>query len=110
VDVDLFEFFLSLPAKVKFPRHFGKALVRDLLRGSVPDVILDRRDKTYFNDHFMSRIPYPTLRKLLIDPEYRFKGVLYDVLADQLDRQDLSAIDYQWALELAKFHAFLAQW
>jgi asparagine synthetase B (glutamine-hydrolysing) len=111
-DVDLYEFFLSLPAEVKFPypRAAGKALVRELLRGKVPDPILDRTDKTYFNDFFMDRIDYDTFRRLLVKPNYRINGVRYDVLTERLERGDFSLGEYKWALDLAKTHAFLSQW
>lgn len=112
VDVDLYEFFLSLPAGVKFPypSRAGKALVRELLRGKVPEEILAREDKTVFNDYYMSGIDYGTLRRLLIEPEHRIAGVHYDVLAGRLQEEHLTLAEVHWALELAKAHAFLSQW
>ncbi len=112
MDVDVYEFFLGLPAEVKFPypRRGGKALVRELLRGTVPDEILDREDKTVFNEYYMAGIDYETLRRLLVRPEHRIGGVRYDVLAERLDREDLTLGEVYWALNLAKTHAFLGQW
>lgn len=110
IDVDLTEFFLSLPAEVKFPEWFSKSLVRGLLRGKVPDEVLDRRDKTYFNDRLLANIDWPALRHWLVDPKYRVKGVRYDRLADLLDRQEFHIGDYKWAVDLAKTHAFLSLW
>ncbi|HEV2071027.1 MAG TPA: asparagine synthase-related protein [Acidimicrobiales bacterium] len=111
-DVDLYEFFLSLPAGVKFPypSRGGKALVRELLRNKVPEEILDRKDKTVFNDYYMSGVEYGTLRRLLIEPEHRIAGVRYDVLAGRLQEEHLTLAEVHWALELAKTHAFLSQW
>ncbi len=111
-DVDLYEFFLSLPAEQKFPyvRRGGKALVRELLRGRVPDVILDREDKTYFNEYIMDRIDYPSFRKLLVNPKHRIGGVKYDVLEQRIEREDFELGDYKWAVDLAKCHAFLSLW
>lgn len=109
-DVDLFEFFLSLPAEVKFPDTGGKNLVRGLLRGRVPDEILDRRDRTYFNESLLADLDYATLRRYLIDPEHRFPGVDYELLADHLRREKFDALDFNWARQLATAHAFLAQW
>jgi asparagine synthase (glutamine-hydrolysing) len=109
-DVDVIEFMLSLPAHLKFPDHRSKSLARSLLRGRVPDLILDRTDKTAFNDFFMSRIDWETMRRLLVNPKHRIGGVNYDILADRLDRQDLTIPDYKWALDLAKCHAFLSLW
>ena len=110
IDVDLTEFFLSLPAEVKFPEWFSKTLVRSMLRGKVPDEVLDRRDKTYFNDRLLANIDWPALRHWLVEPRYRIKGVRYDTLADLIDRQEFHIGDYKWAVDLAKTHAFLSLW
>ena len=109
-DVDLFEFFLSLPAESKFPDTGGKSLVRRLLRGRVPDEILDRRDRTYFNESLLADVDYGTLRRFLIDPEHRFAGIDYELLAERLHREDFDALEFNWARQLATAHAFLAQW
>jgi asparagine synthase (glutamine-hydrolysing) len=107
-DVDLWQFFLSLPAERKFPDRARKGLVRRLLRGKVPNVILDRRYKTVFDESLMARIEYPELRKWLIAPEHRFAGVDYRLLGEALERETLDLPAYQWAKDLAVAHAFLA--
>lgn len=109
-DVDLWEFFLSLPAEQKYPRPQSKALIRDLLRGRIPDAILDRRDKTFFDDHALSQIDYDGLRHWLIDYPFRISGVKYDKLQDRLNQQNFSLRDYSWAKDLASIHAFLGLW
>ena len=109
-DVDLWELFLSLPAEQKFPDHRTKGLVRDLLVGRVPAEILDRQDKTVFDDAAMAQIDYPTLRRYLVAPDHRLGGVDYSMLADLLEGERLTRIDYVWARELAGVHAFLSQW
>ena len=48
-----FALFLSLPAEAKHPDSNYKGLVRRLLRGRVPDEILDRTQKTVFNDSIL---------------------------------------------------------
>jgi asparagine synthase (glutamine-hydrolysing) len=109
-DVDLWEFFLSLRAEDKFPASGSKVLVRRLLRGRVPDEILDRRDKTVFNDHVVSHADYPVLRGLLSAPGVRIPGVRYDRLAQRLQAEDLGIYDVFWARDLASVHAFLRRW
>lgn len=109
-DVDLWEFFLALAPETKFPDLGSKTLVRRVLRGRVPDAILDRRDKTVFDDHFMAQIDYGALRRLLVSPRHRVAGVDYERLAGRLERQDLSMYEWYWAKELAMVHAFLRQW
>ena len=110
-DVDLWEFFLSLPAEVKIPNLEPKGLVRGLLRGKVPDAILDRRDKTVMNQWFEEvSTDYPTLRKQLVGPEHRLAGVDYEMLAQRVNAGVLELSEYLWAKDLATVHAFLAQW
>jgi asparagine synthase (glutamine-hydrolysing) len=109
-DIDFWEFFLGLPAETKFPDRRPKTLLRRLLRGRVPDAILDRRDKTVFDDHAMSQIDYPTLQRLLVDPQHRLPGVDYSSLATHIERQDFEWFDWLWAKDLARVHAFLLQW
>lgn len=109
-DVDLYEFFLSLPAEVKYPDLRAKSLVRTLLRGTVHDVILDRWQKTSFNAQYLAEIDYEALRGWLTYPKHRLAGVDYDVLAQRLERESLDIIEYKWVIDLAKSHVFLAQW
>jgi asparagine synthetase B (glutamine-hydrolysing) len=109
-DIDLWEFFLSLPAEVKFPDSGSKTLVRRLLRGRVPTVILDRRDKTLFDESIMAHIDYPTLRRWLIRPDHRVAGVRYDILEERLERGRMDLAEFMWAKDLAAVHAFLSQW
>ncbi|MGH9258175.1 MAG: asparagine synthase-related protein [Vicinamibacterales bacterium] len=109
-DVDLWEFFLSLPAEIKYPDLRTKTLLRRLLRGRVPDRILERRDKTYFDDHVMSQVDYPLLKQFLWKPDHRVRGVDYERLALRLERQDLTLIDWLWLSDLLRIHAFLKQW
>ena len=109
-DVDLFELFLGLPAEQKFPDTGGKSLVKRLLRGRVPDAILDRKDKTVFDEALLARIDYATLRRFLVDPPYRIAGVDYGALAERLRREEFEPPDFHYARQLAGAHAFLAQW
>ncbi len=110
VDVDLWEFFLGLPAEVKFPDHRSKTLIRHLLRGKIPDIILDRTDKTVFNEFALAQIDYVTLRRWLLNPTYRMPGVRYEILAERLAREDFTLTDWVWANDLARIHAFLTAW
>jgi asparagine synthase (glutamine-hydrolysing) len=109
-DVDLWQFFLSLPAETKFPDSGRKTLVRRLLRGRVPDEILDRKDKTYFNDSILKRIDYPMLSKWLERPDVQIPGFDYAQLQGKLKERSLDIADYMWAKDLAMAHAFLSQW
>jgi len=109
-DVDLWELFLSLPAEQKFPANETKGLVRRLLRGRVPDSILDRTDKTHFNAYIMASVDYDELGRWVRDPQVRLRGVDYRALAERLDARDLTLPEYIWAKDLAGVHAFLDLW
>jgi asparagine synthase (glutamine-hydrolysing) len=109
-DVDLWEFFLSLPADQKFPDVQTKGLVRRLLRGRVPDEVLDRRDKTVFNDSLAARIDLAELRRWLPGRGFRMPGVDYDLLERRLETGDMGVFEYLWAKDLASAHAFVGLW
>ena len=109
-DVDLWEFFLSLPAEIKFPVLQWKALARKALRGVIPDEVLDRTKKTYFDPHVMQQIDYPALSRLLVAPRHRIRGVDYAELERRIRQQDLTFFDWISIRELARVHAFLSAW
>jgi hypothetical protein len=109
-DIDVWEFFLSLPAELKFPDLKSKTLMRRLLRGRLPDAILDRRDKTVFDDHIMSRIDYAALGRFISKPRFHVDGVDYGVLAARIERRDFKLVDFLWVNDLFRIHAFLSQW
>jgi asparagine synthase (glutamine-hydrolysing) len=109
-DVDLWEFFVSLPAEVKFADGRPKSLVRRAMRGWLPDVILDRRTKTSFNDFALSTADYPALRRWLVAPRHRVDGIDYALLERRLDTQDMGIFELMWANDLAGVHAFLDRW
>lgn len=109
-DVDLVEFFLSLPAGQKFPDTGAKSLVKRFMRGRLPDAILDRKGKTVFDEALLAQIDYATLRRFLDDPPHRIEGIDYAALGELLHREDLTVPDYHYARQLAGVHAFLAQW
>jgi hypothetical protein len=109
-DIDVWEFFLSIPAELKYPDLKSKTLLRRLVRGRIPDEILDRRQKTYFDDHVMSQLDYTLLKQLLTKPNHRVRGVDYERLAGRLERRDLTVIDWMWMNDLVRVHAFLNLW
>lgn len=106
-DVDLWEFFLSLRAEVKFPDARRKALARELLRNRVPAIILDRKGKVVFDDSIMERIDYVALRRWLVDSPVRVGGVDYERLEKHLADEDFGLWDHIWAKDLVSIHAFL---
>lgn len=106
-DRDLWEFFLALRAEVKFPDPQSKALIRRAGRGRVPDSVLNRTDKTVFDEHMLDTAPYDTLARLIDDSEYRMPRVDYELLRSRLAERALPPTHLVWAYDLARVHAFI---
>lgn len=106
-DVDLVEFFARLPAEVKYPGPGHKPLVRSLMRGKVPSPILDRTDKTLFDESVIAGIDFESLNSLLSHDEI-ISGVDYKSLRKRLADRKLDLVEYMWAKDLAAVHAFVA--
>ena len=100
----------SVYGEVKFPLLQWKALARQALRGVIPDEILDRPKKTLFNDHVMRQIDYATLERLLVRPRHRLDGVNYEVLAERIERREMTFHEWIRARDLARIHSFLNAW
>lgn len=106
-DVDLWEFFLSLPAETKFPDLTPKSLVRRTMDGRLPDEIVHRGRKTFFDEHVLASADFEGLRRWLVRPEHRVRGVDYALLERRLERRELGLFELVWAYNLARVHAFL---
>jgi asparagine synthase (glutamine-hydrolysing) len=110
-DLDVWEFFLRLPAEVQFPDYRMKGFARDAFRGEVPDEILDRRDKTYMDRWFEEMgVDYPAVRHWVTKGDFRMSGVDYAKLRDELERGKMPLAHYLWAKDLATVHAFVDLW
>lgn len=106
-DRDLWEFFLSLPVEAKFPDLTPKSILRKAMRGRLPDSILDRRDKTVFDEHVLETVPWPQIAALIDDSDYRMPGVDYAMLQDRIANRRAAATEVVWAQDLATVHAFI---
>jgi hypothetical protein len=109
-DIDLWEFFLSLPAEIKFPNRTSKILVRRAIDGRLPDEIVWRRDKTAFDEHILRTAEWADLRKWILGAEHRIAGIDYGIIRRRLDDEDMDVLELRWARDLARVHAFLEQW
>jgi hypothetical protein len=109
-DVELWEFFLGLPAQIKFADAGSKALVRGFIKGRVPDSIVDRTDKTVLDAFVQANFDYKGLQYWLRQSDYRMPGVNYAALELQIDRRDLGILGYLWARDLACIHAYASLW
>jgi len=109
-DVDLWEFFLSLPAEIKYPNRVVKGLIRDVMTGRLPDEIVWRHDKTAFDDHLLATAEYADLRRWIFGANgYRMDGIDYKLLKDRLEREALDVLELRRARDLARIHAFVSR-
>jgi asparagine synthase (glutamine-hydrolysing) len=106
-DRDLWEFFLSVPAEIKFIDVVPKGIIRDAMRGRLPDSILDRRDKTVFDEYVLDSTPWTRIADLIDDPDYRMAGIDYRLLQDRIEGRSARASELVWAHNLAIVHAFI---
>jgi hypothetical protein len=109
-DIDLWEMFLSLPAEQKFPGRRRKELIRRMMRGRVPDSVLDRSDSTGLNAFMRAGFDYGSLCRWINAGDFRMPGIDYPRLRRELERGHMSTIDYMWAKDLAGVHAFVSLW
>ena len=109
-DIDLWEATLRLRAEVKHADPRWKGLLRDVVRGRVPDPILDRRDKTVFDANLMANIDYAALERWLASPRHQLPGIDYGLVAQAIAGRSLDLLEFMWMKDLAAAHAFLDQW
>lgn len=109
-DVDLWEFFVALPAEVKFPGAQSKQLVREFIRGRVPDSIVDRKVNTVIDEFVQRSFDYASLRRWIGTGDFRMPGIDYAKLHARLDRGALANWEYESIKDLAQVHAFLSLW
>ena len=102
------EFFLSLPTQIKFPNAERKSIVRAAARGRVPDLILDRQDKTGFTEDVMGRVDYEEIRRWIFDTDFHLKGIDYPALAERLEQRDANYQELIALNRLASIHAFVS--
>ena len=109
-DVDLWAFVLGLPAEVKIPSLRPKSLLREAMRGALPDELLDRPDKTYFDEFHLATAEYGVLKRYLINPSHRMPGIDYELLAQRLETGAMPVTELQRARDLVRIHAFIDLW
>jgi hypothetical protein len=106
-DVDLWQFVLSLPAEVKFCGIRPKSILREAMRSRLPDAVIDREDKTYFDDYHLSKPSYDVLRRIVVGSDHRLPGIDYALLGARIEGAEMAVTELQWARDLARVHAFL---
>ena len=103
-DVELVELVLGLPPELAFDPDLDRPLLRRAMTGLVPDRVLRRRDKSYFNELFVDgvgRSDRPALERLLAMPDAEINAyvqpeVVRETLLDAPRRRRGPA--WAWAL------------
>lgn len=91
LDRELFEFCYRIPSKHLMRNGYTKAILRDAMRGIVPDGVLDNRRKVGFNAPIFSFLDVedPEVRSALLDSSPVFDHVHRDKIEALLSKPDL---------------------
>jgi len=87
LDRPLYDFSREIPSRHLVQRGMAKAVLRDAMRGIVPDRILDNRRKVGFNAPIASFLDVedPTVRDYLLDDSPIFDHVRREAIAELLE-------------------------
>jgi len=91
LDRELFEFSLRIPTHQLIRNGYTKSVLREALRGIVPNVILDNRRKVGFNAPIFSflDVGQAEVRKQILDDSPIYKHVRKNKIKQLLDKQTL---------------------
>lgn len=91
LDRELFEFCYQIPSKHLMRDGYTKAILRDAMRGIVPDRVLDSRRKVGFNAPIFSFLDVnnPAVHSCLLDEGPIFEHVHRDKIETLLSKPDL---------------------
>jgi asparagine synthase (glutamine-hydrolysing) len=107
LDRRIAEFAYSLPPEFLYRDGITKRILRDVGRGSVPDTVLDRRDKVAYEPPQRSWLSEPGLRRwiaeTLLDPKARARGIY------EPGRIEADLAAKHWADELGIWRALNAE-
>ncbi len=91
LDRDLFEFCYSIPTPHLIRDGFAKIVLRDAMRGIVPDCVLDNPRKVGFNAPIFSYLDVndPEVRSCLLDKSPIFDHVRRETIEDLMNQPQL---------------------
>jgi asparagine synthase (glutamine-hydrolysing) len=91
LDRALFEHSCSIPTRHLIRDGFGKAVLRDAIRGIAPDLIVDNRRKVGFNAPIFDFLDMkdPAVRAEVLAPSPIFDVVRRDAITPMFDKVDL---------------------
>ena len=91
LDRELFEFCYRIPSRHLIRNGFGKAVLRDAMRGIVPDLVLDNPRKVGFNAPILSFLDLkdPEVRSYVLDKSGIFEHIRREKIEALLAQPDL---------------------
>lgn len=111
LDRDLFEFCYTIPTKHLIRDGAAKAILRDAMRGIVPDVVLDQRLKVGFNAPIFSFLDVhdPAVRKELLRPGPIFDIIKPEMIEELLDKEELPNSESKFLFNFLNAKIFLEE-
>jgi len=111
LDRDLFEFCYTIPTKHLIRCGAAKAILRDAMRGIVPDVVLDQYKKIGFNASIFSFLDVkdPEVREELLRPSPIFNLVKREKIKELLEKEDLPNSESKFLFNFLNAKIFLEE-
>jgi asparagine synthase (glutamine-hydrolysing) len=111
LDRELFEFCARIPSRHLMRDGYGKVVLRDAMRGIVPDAVLDNRRKVGFNapvTEFL-KIREPAVREYLLDKSPVFAHVRRDQIEKLLSKETLPNSESKFLFYFLNAKVFLEE-
>jgi asparagine synthase (glutamine-hydrolysing) len=91
LDRDLFEYCCQIPSKHLIRNGYSKAILRDAMRGIVPDQVLDNHHKVGFNAPILSFLDArdPQVRQTLLEDSPIFQHIRRKSIEDFIQKSEL---------------------
>lgn len=111
LDRSLFEFCYQIPSRHLIRDGFGKAVLRDAMRGIVPERVLDNRRKIGFNASIFSFLDVhdPDVRSYLLGRSPIFDHVRHSVVEQMIGKTDLSNSESKFLFYFLNCKMFLEE-
>lgn len=111
LDRSLFEFCYQIPSRHLIRDGFGKAVLRDAMRGIVPGRVLDNRRKVGFNASIFSFLDVhdPNVRSYLLDRSPVFDHVRRSVIEQLMEKPDLLNSESKFLFNFINCKMFLEE-
>ncbi|GAA5263005.1 asparagine synthase (glutamine-hydrolyzing) [Methanocalculus sp. MC3] len=111
LDRDLVEFCYTIPSHLLIRDGAAKAVLRDAMRGIVPEKILENRRKVGFNAPIFSflDVKNPDIRSELLADSPIFQYVRHDKIAEIIEKADLSNSESKFLFYFINCKIFLEE-